>query len=440
MKYWAVFVACSLVFACQASASEDFVSKYLVDYQISDTGQARVVEEVSLTNLVSDAYVTSYELRLQGQAYSQISGFDSRGPLKITSRPDGDGNTVIGVNLSKPVAGRGRTLSFTLTYIATPAAKDGEIWEVTIPGLSSPELMDAYTLRLTVPATFGKPIEILPSPHQIRDRTYVFTRDQLLTTGVNARFGNFLTYGFRLQYRLNNPHPNPATLHISLPSDSETQKMIYSSIEPLPEDVIVDGDGRWLGAFRLSPRSVLDVVASGQVLFQSITASASGWARTDDLVDVSINPGRYIQEQTPQLDVAWQRPRQILPIFPTTTFVQITNNQHRALYDLDLSVMPENLLLLSPSQAKFPVVPPFARLRVPVVFKSPILPDSKSRFMHFSIRDQNVTYNVPAVSYLTGHIFLGFTFALIFLAGVFIGHRAWSLFVQRRRRDGHLRR
>lgn len=245
-------------------ASEDFYSQFKVDYIFDEKGLSTVNQKISLTNKKSGIYASSYQLMLQGIEPQNISGWDSAGPLKIATSQSDEDTTLVKIDFNDQVVGINNTLNFTLNYQSSPADHNGQVWEISLPRLSNIETIDEYFLRLVVPETFGQLAFISPSPAVSSNHSYEFTRDQVGHVGVVAAFGNFQTWDFSLEYNLANPNPIPAQAQVSLPADTNYQRVAYTAIDPAPTNVEVDAEGNWLGTFNLGPQQNMTVKARGQ--------------------------------------------------------------------------------------------------------------------------------------------------------------------------------
>jgi len=264
-----------LLFPVSVFAS-DFNVNQTVDYVYDSSGRSTVTHRFTLTNNSSFAYATSYQLKLQGlsSAPQNLAASDAVGPLKASLQPaPPDGYQII-VDLSRPVVGKNQSSNFQLSYTSDPAKHNGQIWELTLPRLTSVDSIDSYSLNLTVPEAFGKPAFISPLPVQTNNSTYTFIQSQLTDSPVIASFGQLQNYAFTLKYHLSNSSSKPVPATIALPPDTGYQRVLYSSIQPPPENVTVDPDGNWIASYTLKPKSGLDISASGQARLLSQPTSS----------------------------------------------------------------------------------------------------------------------------------------------------------------------
>jgi len=258
-----------LLLPVASHASGQFSTDFHVEYRYDRDGSAHIEQKITLTNLLSGYYASSYQLELLDDTPANISGRDSSGPLDITLSKKQENSNVITVNFREPVVGKGASRVFYLRYDGRPAVKSGQVWEITLPRLGNPEIVDKYDLDLYIPSEFGDPAYISPEPLQTAPaasgyRRYTFPKDRVSASGVAAAFGNFQAFGFNLIYRLSNPTDKKVSMSVALPPDTAYQRVFYESLTPLPENVTVDPDGNWLARYSLGPDTSTLVIASGQ--------------------------------------------------------------------------------------------------------------------------------------------------------------------------------
>lgn len=266
---WVCLISCFIFLTPSVLASEDFETSYKVRYQINPDNTARVSQDISLTNKLSNIYATQYTLYFQSTEITNIKATDELGPLEVkTSQVEN--STQITLKFNQEVVGTGKTLNFNLSYDAPNlVSKTGQVWEVTVPKLVSAEKIDNYQLQLAIPLSFGTPAYISPSPistsQENNYQVYRFTKNQIAQAGVKAAFGEFQVFDFILDYQLMNKGFKPTTMKIAIPPDTAFQKIYYQSLEPKPNNVQVDEDGNWLAGYSLSSNQRLNIEAVGKV-------------------------------------------------------------------------------------------------------------------------------------------------------------------------------
>lgn len=252
-----------------AYAQGEFQSRVAVEYQVRDSGMTHVINNISLTNLFSNIYATSYTLTLDNIEPKSLRVLESGSEVKFIEKREGS-QVFIKLEFENPVLGKGAVRSFTIEYDeASFAIRTGEVWEISIPRLSNPNAFDSYDVTLSVPATFGKAAYVSPNPvsevNSGANFKYVFGKDAISKSGISAAFGDFQVFSFTLNYHLENPLTKPTQTSIALPPDTAFQKMYYEIINPKPQSVVSDNDGNWIATFSLTPRERVDVSVSGSV-------------------------------------------------------------------------------------------------------------------------------------------------------------------------------
>lgn len=256
-------------FPTNVIASGEFSTDYEVNYEVKDSGVTQVTNKITLTNVFSNLYATSYSIILDSISPTNIKVFGEKGPLQFTTVKDSN-KTEIKINFSDQVVGKGNSRLFWVVYDeAGFAIRTGEVWEISIPRISENADFKSYNLKLLVPQKFGQEAYISPTPRNRLTQNgllqYSFSKEDVEKTGIVAGFGEFQVFSFSLNYHLENPLAKVASTEITFPPDTAYQKVYYENINPKPNKMRVDQDGNWIGEFRLNPRERVDVVASGYV-------------------------------------------------------------------------------------------------------------------------------------------------------------------------------
>lgn len=237
--------------------AEDFVVNYDVLYRITKEGRTFVTQRVSLINKRTNLYAKEYAIQIDSNKIKNISASDGKGPI-VPSVIRNNEKTEIRLVFNEEVVGLGNILSFQLNYEdENITKKTGSIWEVSIPGVTKDSTLGDYTVRLSIPETFGPPALMTPEP----DKPYVWSKEKLINGGISLAFGKEQRFQLLLSYFLENPKPYPVITEIALPPTTAYQYITIQSITPEPETVVVDDDGNWLARYRLERNSMLTVSA-----------------------------------------------------------------------------------------------------------------------------------------------------------------------------------
>lgn len=258
------YVLCTGVYA-----SDEFNTDFDVTYRVHETGITEVNNKITLTNIFSNLYATSYSIVLDNINPANIKAYDEKGPLEII-KDISDKTVSLQVRFKNPVVGKDKSRVFWVSFEEPSfAIRTGEVWEVSIPRLSENAKFASYYISLEVPESFGQEAYISPTPRDTFKLDgllkYKFNKEDIQKTGITAGFGQFQVFSFNLNYHLENPLNKESTTEITLPPDTAFQKVYYTNLNPRPFDMEVDSDGNWIALFNLKARERIDVIASGYV-------------------------------------------------------------------------------------------------------------------------------------------------------------------------------
>ncbi|MBI2007575.1 MAG: hypothetical protein HYS83_02685 [Candidatus Blackburnbacteria bacterium] len=264
-----VFYFLFSIFYFPAFAQQEFTVSYNTTYILTNDGAADVVQEITLTNNFSTVYATSYSLILEGKTPKSIEAVEDNRSLPIETNEEG-GKLKITVNFPNAVVGKNKSRALSIKYsLPKVAIQNGQVWDLTIPKLASPETINDYKLTLLVPTAFGNPAYISPRPKSQEARQefqeFIFEKDSLAKAGVVAAFGQAQIFSLSLVYHLQNPYSKMGETEIAIPPDTAYQRVYYENLNPKPAKIRVDEDGNWLAVYRLKGKEELDVFLEGKV-------------------------------------------------------------------------------------------------------------------------------------------------------------------------------
>lgn len=297
-----VFVFCFL--PTNIFAQNEFTVDSTVSYNVQDSGSTQVVHNINLVNNFSTLYATTYTLSLENIDATNVKANDDKGQNLKTDVSSTSGKTDIKITFPDAVVGKGANRHFFVTYgNSSFAVRTGEVWEVSIPKLSSADAFRSYTVDLNIPSSFGLEAYISPKPQSSTQGSgglkYVFNKDQILSAGITAGFGQFQVFSFNLAYHLENPLAVSSSTEVALPPDTAFQKVYYSKIDPKPTNVKIDEDGNWIATYSLKPRQRIDVVATGAV---QIFASYRSFPKpSDSVLSDNLKETQYWQVNDPKI-------------------------------------------------------------------------------------------------------------------------------------------
>lgn len=276
-------------------ASEYFDTSYYVTYDVTESGQTNATIDVTLTNKTSDYYASSYKIKVGFQDIETVTAEDPGGELTPKVSKVADGN-VIEAAFNEYVVGEGKSLTYSISFSTqSVATKNGSIWEINIPGINDPTAFDTFTVEVNVPESFGQPRYIKPS-HGSPDT--IFTKEELQSSGISLAYGSEQVYLFDLTYHLENTNLFPVNTEIALPPTTNYQEVYIDSIEPKPDNVILDKDGNWLAQFSLNPTERQDVRVKGNAV---VSLTPKKESLTEDQRRAYLLPDTYWEVNDPTI-------------------------------------------------------------------------------------------------------------------------------------------
>lgn len=260
----------SSLLAPRVHADDAFTVDSNVTYKVEDSGKTLVTHDITLENLYSTLYATTYTLSLENITAEQVLAQNDRGePIKVEKSQDG-GKLNLKLTFSDSVVGKGQKRNFKISYENGGfAIKTGEVWEISIPRLSDDSSFRNYNIFLEVPDSLGSEAYISPQPSSSNNsngfKYYSFSKSSINSTGVTAGFGQFQVFSFNLSYHLENPLAVNSQTEVAIPPDTAFQKVYFTKLDSKPSDIRIDSDGNWLAVYKLTPRQRVDVNLVGYV-------------------------------------------------------------------------------------------------------------------------------------------------------------------------------
>ena len=145
-------------------AQGEFETDYKVFYLVDSFGKTDVRQEIVLKNKTANYYADKFELKIGSTKVENVKAQDNVGALETNVKFE-DNQTLISVKFNQKVIGLGKTLSWNLTYTSGElAAKSGQIWEISIPRLSSSNSFRTYSVDMVIPDSFGNEAYMSPKP------------------------------------------------------------------------------------------------------------------------------------------------------------------------------------------------------------------------------------------------------------------------------------
>lgn len=247
-----------------SSAKEQFSTTLETTYIVAENGYTKVSHAFTITNLQPLFSVTQYALQISSPTITNISvknGQNKDIPFLAVAT---DVHTSIAITFPDQIVGQGKQRIFTISFTDLDASIiSGQVLEVAVPKIKDPQMYSKYTVSLITPIRFGSANKVNPEKYTttITEQGVKTSFSENHFTGVNAIFGTEQTFDLSLKYHLSNPSSTVRLAQIALPPDTSYQRMIYSQLDPLPQEIEQDIDGNWIATYRIPATTTMTVLA-----------------------------------------------------------------------------------------------------------------------------------------------------------------------------------
>lgn len=257
------------LFPKPALAANEFETSYKVLYEVSIDGQTAVTQNIVLKNRTANYYADKFELKVGSTKVEEVIASDSTGELETEAKFENN-LTTITVKFNQKVIGIEKSLSWILKYKSKElTAKNGQIWEISIPRLADSADISSYDATLSVPAALGPIAFSAPEPKTFSKvgafNLYSFDKVQLTQSGISMSLGEKQVFSLSLDYFLENKNFTNQNQEIALPPDNNYQRVVLTKIDPPPSDVAVDEDGNYLAKYKLTPKQQIPIKVEGYI-------------------------------------------------------------------------------------------------------------------------------------------------------------------------------
>ena len=249
-----------LFFSKKTYADSDFEISTNTSYTVQETGNTHFSQTIEITNKKDFIYTPSYSLTTGLKDIKNASAYSDGSTLKTVVSNNKDGTKTLEITFDKKIVGAGKSNKFSLGF-DTPeiARKEGNTWEIDVPGLSNPDDYLSYNATLTVPKSFGRPSITKPLKEIVGQNSFTFSKRDIGRSGIYVLFGQAQYYKLNLKYHLSNQNLFKVKTEVALPPDTSYQDVRISKITPQPSDVYEDEDGNWLAVYTLNPNSKITI-------------------------------------------------------------------------------------------------------------------------------------------------------------------------------------
>lgn len=254
--------------AVLAQESKPFETTLQTTYDISESGATKVTHSFAVKNLLPTVYLQDYTL---STGFRDLTGVTvTSGNQTVTPQVTKESTkTIIKVPFTDQVVGQNKVRQFQVEYvISNMAVVAGQVLEVQLPPLTSPDPYKQHTVTVKSPLKFGRAVRVKPEPVSIgiEDQQILTTFDQTTPQAISAFYGDRQMYSMTLRYNLENNSSSQGIAQIALPPDTAFQRLHIHSLDPPPEELKRDDDGNWLASYTLPPNTTSAVYLIADVL------------------------------------------------------------------------------------------------------------------------------------------------------------------------------
>lgn len=247
-------------------AADEFTINQTTKYQLDISGNAIISQQVSITNNFSQIYPKEYEISLSSGDIKNIIGSDSGGNIIKTVNQQNN-STNIFITLNQPNIGKNQITEFKLDYsLPELASQKGTTWEIILPQNQTNHNLQKSDVYITVPSKFGNISFTSVPPDNVialNNQTEIYFKN-INNQKILITFGDYQLFDFKFKYFLQNTTAKTDTFSITLPPETNSQKIIYRSIIPQPQNITIDPDGNYLANYSVVAGQELDITIDGQ--------------------------------------------------------------------------------------------------------------------------------------------------------------------------------
>ena len=261
-----IVILLALTFPINAFSADEFNITQVTKYQIDLSGKALVSQQTDIVNNFSQIYPKEYEVSLSSSNITNIISTDLGGNIVKNIDQQND-TTKISLVFNEPNIGKNQITKFNLNYsLSNLASQKGTTWEIVLPENQTNHHIQKSDIYITVPATFGNISFTSVPPHHVvalNNQTEIYFQD-VKKQKILITFGDYQLFDFKFKYFLHNSTNKTDIFTIVLPPETDSQKIIYRSIEPQPLNITIDADGNYLAGYQLTTGQEIDISVNGQ--------------------------------------------------------------------------------------------------------------------------------------------------------------------------------
>jgi len=252
-----------------AVVAKSFSSTQDVAFLIDEKGTAAVTQKISLKNLEGSCIASEYTLKFSALKIKDARGKDALGDLLINVDKNKDATT-ISAKLNDEVIGKNKAVAFELNYtIEGLSSKEGYVWNLVVPKIVTSEAVETYSLKVFVPASFGKVFAVSPKPDSIvydkNQTTLDYGKNQKFPQLIFVNFGEEQEISFKFKVPFVNRQFSSQKFFLNLPPDTEKQQLLIKRVDPAPEKITLDKNGNYLAEYKVAAGRSVEINVGGTV-------------------------------------------------------------------------------------------------------------------------------------------------------------------------------
>lgn len=289
-----------LVSTHQVFAQNEFNIKQNIQYQLDINGDAQVTQEIELINNLSQVYPKEYQLVISSPNIENFFASDQQGNIVQKFEKQND-QTTIDLKFNDQKVGKNQVTSFKLNYsLPKLATQKGAVWEISLPENKNNLSNNTSKTSIFLPNNYGSLSFASISPQTVislnNQTEMYFDSIDNNNQKIYLIFGNYQLFDFKFKYFLENTTSQNKNFTVTLPPETDSQKITYRTIEPNPKNIVIDPDGNYLATYELSSGQKIDIDVNGQakIIHSNINKA-------------TINPSDYLKP-----DIYWETDSQTL--------------------------------------------------------------------------------------------------------------------------------
>ena len=254
--------------------------------------------DITISTSQSPRVITFYTIVLPQERLKPVIYLLNKNKKLEPTYYNGSGTTSVVVDLDNAVVSKDKPISLRLSF-STLNNKDN------LSLISS--ILDSTTksFTFTYPSKYG---DVLWSSTPVNKVTQNGDNIEIQTTPptvnkVNISLGEKIFYEFHISRNLLNTGDKMISSEISIPPNTNTQKIVIDSVEPQPDKAYTDIDGNYILQYEVAPKSNIEVYIKGYIdmektIYSNLSIPLIESQSTWDIKDTDLEKriSKYVKE------------------------------------------------------------------------------------------------------------------------------------------------